>query len=112
MLKGNTCPVCNKSITTFTYFLKPSKPQKSIACQNCGASVTIKNSFVVFVLACVLIGLALPTFLLGTGVLEGIFSSFPKWAFLSLVIAYLVLWVFMVTFLSWLFIGWKKADVV
>ncbi|HET8866563.1 MAG TPA: hypothetical protein VFM80_12780 [Gracilimonas sp.] len=57
----------------------------------------------------VIIGLAIPTFLVGTGQVPSFFNELAFHMKAIIVVIYLILWIVGAIFLGWLLIGWKKA---
>jgi hypothetical protein len=109
MIRGNNCPNCNESILSFSEFIKITNTNKSFYCENCGKEVRLKNHFMFFILAAVIIGLALPTFLLGTGNAPDLFYNLSKTTGILAAILYILFWIGFVTYLAWKFIGWVEV---
>ncbi len=62
------------------------------------------------IITAVIIGLAIPTFLIGTGNVPEFFNNMAKSTGILSAILYILLWIIAVTYLAWKFIGWKEVD--
>lgn len=64
----------------------------------------------ILIITAVIIGLAIPTFLIGTGNVPEIFNTLPKTTGILSIILYVLLWIIAVTYTAWKFIGWKEVN--
>lgn len=109
MFKGNKCPDCKKSIITFRRFIQVNNPGKTIECRHCGTSLKLSTFFSFIIIFAVLVGLAIPTFLIGIGQTPSFFNELDFYLKTIIGVFYLLLWIVGTLFLSWHLIGWKKA---
>lgn len=91
------CPRCSKLATNFYDF---ATAFKTIRCQHCNEKLKLGGKTVFVLLLMVILGLAVPTFLLGVNNIG--FNYFPKgWMTIATIAGYLAVWYILTSVLAW-----------
>lgn len=110
MNRGNTYPKCNESLLSFREFIKITNTNKSFYYENCGKELRLSNNYLILILVAVIMGLAVPVFLLEIGHAPSFFYDIPKTTGILSVFLYFLLWIIAVTYLAWRLVGWGEVD--
>lgn len=106
-MKANKCPGCKESVMPYKIFIKEAEPGKPAKCHSCGIELNRSKMAVPFLLAMVIIFIALPTFYLGA---SNMLSDFSGLFLITFSIAYILILAIVINFLAWLFIGWEVIE--